>query len=492
MSTYFDFFKKYGSVTLAGTSLGLSFLHPWLWPLVFVGAVLTLQVFEEELTPRKAAIRGLQIGTIKSAIVLLWGFSVYPLDWLGISSPFVQVLLISFYWIPSAIALGSGMAFLGYLYFQFIRTRHTVIVIVGVAVLWTLAEVVGALVFSAYMLGPGSTINANFSFGHTGYALVPHNFLFLFAVVLGVYSLSFLVGGLGASLFMLHKNKWRWRYLVVGIILVSSVVPYNAGERSKLAHSVMLVGTNFPFVSEARQQDSSYNQVFIRALRATSDTSAAYVLFPEDSRLTNVLSNSKTALGYLSHITDEPRVYIDSARLDVDAAAYLRAYIYDTRADEVYTFDKQYLVPQGEYLPFIYGGILELFAGDSEVMDFFRTHRTYQPGVPQSYTDVPQYVPGVLFCFESAAPFGVRNSIKHREGVPFVAHIVSHAWFNRAPETLWNQLDAMLLTQAKFNHIPIVQTANEAPLKIYYPDGRIEYPEILQNETEWSLGIIGG
>lgn len=482
--------KKYGLSMLAGVCLGGSLLYPWSWPLVFVGGVVALYSFGAAHTPKEAALFGLVVGSLRSVVALLWGFTTHPLEWIGMSAPALQFFLISLYMIPSAIVLGSGMAVLGYIYRRFLHKKYNVWLLgFCFAILWVLAEVLGALLFSVYMLGPGATVNVNYSFGHSGYALVPHQLLFQFAAAFGVYGLSFIVGLLSGIFYWLSQYKRTWAYIFAGAVLASAFVPIPTTYSSSVSSSVAAIGTQFTFTHKELTTPEEEQDILLWALKASVDTSAEYVLFPEDTSLLESFSNPQSELGYLESLSDTPRVYLTSTRFDGAGETYLRAYMYDTHDGDVYTFDKQYLVPQGEYMPYLYGSLMRVFLGEGVLMERLRQDSVYRPGVSQETISLPSYAPAVLFCFESVAPFGVRRALAGREQVPFVAHIVSHAWFDE-PHTLWNQLDAMLLVQAKFNHIPIVQVANLAPVKVYYPDGRIVYPEMVRSEPLWSVGLM--
>lgn len=490
MTTRLPLLRKYGLPTLAGLCLGVSLVHIFFWPLVFVGGVLSIYIFYNADSKRAAVIVGCIIGTTKMAIVLSWGLTTHPLEWVGVDAPLIEFVLICLYWLPSAVALGSGMAALGYLsYWLFHKRYHFVIMLLSVATLWVLAEVVGAIVFSVFMLGPGSTINANFSFGHTGYALVSHQVFFEFAALLGVYSLSFVVGLVSILLYYVYQYSWRWRHVFVGVLLVSSMIPIGSVYGTSSSTDVAVVGTELSFTMKELSSIEEAQDQLLQALHTVAEVPSEYVVFPEDAGLLNSFVTTDSELRYLTELGDTPRVYVDSGRLDIEGETVLRAYVYDTRAGEVYEFDKQYLVPQGEYLPFVYRGFIRSIARDHEVLQDLEEDITYRPGISQTVLSLPSYAPAVLFCFESVAPFGVRRAIGDRTEVPFVAHIVSHAWFEE-PQTLWNQLDAMLLTQAKFNSVPIIEAANMAPSKVYYPDGSIVYPTPEEARSVWSVGRV--
>jgi len=477
---------------ISGALLGISFLHPLLWPCVFAGVLLTLLVLTKASGVKQAVFLGWIIGAVKIAIALLWFWSAYPLDWLGIDSGIVQMLLVSMYWIPAALTLGGGVALFGYVYHRYLCHIQTMgVYVLSVGCMWVWAEIFGAIVFSIYTLGSGSHVGAEFSFGHTGYAMVEYGGLFSLAAFGGVYALSFAVGCMGAMLHRMYTDKNTWLLHVVVGIVVGGVVPvlWVTGY-SEQNISVALIETSFersglPEVVSADSRKKILTQAIVAAVESGTD----YIVLPEDSRFTTYFMSTDAVLAYLGSLTDRSVILVDSARYDTNNKTTLRAYVYDTSDNEVYFFDKQYLVPQGEYIPYVYQVLVTALQPDGQLLESLQD-TTYQIGTNQKNVTLPASIPTVLFCFEGVSPVGVYAAIGTRTEVPFIAHIVSHAWFKRDPYMLWNQLDAMLRTQARMNNIPVLQASNEAPLKVYMPSGEVRIPNMAKQGTYWSLSII--
>jgi apolipoprotein N-acyltransferase len=165
--------------------------------------------------------------------------------------------------------------------------------------------------------------------------------------------------------------------------------------------------------------------------------------------------------------------------------AYVRASIFDGSRHAVYSYDKQYLVPQGEYVPYLYAGVLRLL-GLGDVVERLKKDSAYQPGILTPANGVvPADIPGVLFCFESVRPDGV-ISLQRLGAVPFVVHPLSHGWFHQ-PEQLWHQLDTMLRIQSRYSGVPIVSAGNMVSGKLYLPNGQIETGEVVHAGDGWLL-----
>jgi len=139
-------------------------------------------------------------------------------------------------------------------------------------------------------------------------------------------------------------------------------------------------------------------------------------------------------------------------------------------------------------LPYFYKSILQ-FVGYQSAVDFLESKLSYRIGKDTSQSDFADHIPGILFCFESTDPLGVRTIMKERNGeVPFIAHVISHAWFNN-PRALWQQTEAMLRIQAIWNDTYIVSAGNHASGYTVTPLGAIVYPTVLDEGEYWKLHV---
>jgi hypothetical protein len=103
-----------------------------------------------------------------------------------------------------------------------------------------------------------------------------------------------------------------------------------------------------------------------------------------------------------------------------------------------------------------------------------------------SQTEAASSTPGILYCFESVSPWGVKKIIQERGEVPFIAHPISHAWFNE-PKILWKNLDSMLRVQAIWNQQYIVSAGGHVSGQVYTPQGKIRSPENIASGDNWTL-----
>jgi apolipoprotein N-acyltransferase len=485
--------RPFLSGSLAGIFLGVGFIVPFLWWVSFLGIALLFHLTLSTRTLLGAVCAGFAAFVVKSLLALWWLWSTYPLGWLGADLSGIALPLIFFYWFSAAVWLGLGGAAFGAAVFHFRSFSRYWLVILLPATL-VVAETIGSLSFSLFTLGPGGSLNASFSFGQIGYLLGEHAALLALATLGGVYALSFTAGVGGAFLWLAFTRLSTCRAAAytaaaLALLIVSSVLVKAPPYQPILGLSVAVVETDFR--GETRQapaQGVALREALAAALRAAPD----YVILPEDSRLTPLgVPYAEAHLWYGETLAHYGTMLIDSGRVDgvgVEGSAALRAFIVDGREGSSFAADKQYLVPQGEYMPILYEAALRwLFRADTSI-EAMRNHLAYRPGPLKSQASLPPHAPGVLFCFESVSPLGV-FTLKRERAMPFVAHPISHAWFHRS-KILWRQLDLMLKAQARFNDISIVSAGNEAPSAHYTPQGGLERPRYIAAGDNWRVGLI--
>lgn len=232
-------------------------------------------------------------------------------------------------------------------------------------------------------------------------------------------------------------------------------------------------------------------ELLTTAINAAVAAHPDFILLPEESRLMSTVYaglSPETALSrFLFTHGNATTTLIDSGRIEAaDGRTYLRATILDGLHKTTYQFDKQYLVPQGEYVPTLYASVLRL-VGLGALVDRVEKDSSYRPGpLSQATTsNAPSYIPGILFCFESVRPDGAR-ALAQSQPVPFIIHPLSHSWFH-TPEILWHQLDVMLAVQARWSRVPIVSAGNLVAGKLYAPDGTVSSGEVVQSGDGWLL-----
>jgi len=137
---------------------------------------------------------------------------------------------------------------------------------------------------------------------------------------------------------------------------------------------------------------------------------------------------------------------------------------------------------------YLTAGMLKLFGYDS-VIDYITKDVSYIVGPQVSQNHFSSHHPGVLFCFEYTDPTGVRSLVKERPDLPFIAHPISHAWFNE-PHTLLSQIDSMLKVQAVWNQQYIVSAGSRVSGSVFTPGGSKVSLSTVASGENWEVREI--
>ncbi len=476
-----------GNWLVAGSFAAVSYFYPGLEWMLLVSLVLFLGAWMNAPS-LKAVIGGVLLyGFLKAAGSIAWFFNIYPLDWLGVERGIGQIAAIGGYWFLVALVIGIGFM----LVFALIwRVIHTPILRAWLFPLWLLcAELVGALLFSLFSLGPGSEPNSYFSFGFSGYAL-PIPWFIEYATVYGVYGLTLVAGVLVVLIYGFifdHFKAYGLRLqavLVLVLVVFAPMIVLKSPEQKNDQRSIIVVETNFPRSFNYKEGAADEKRSIIEsAVDEALTHEPAIIVLPEDARYISNFFSPEAALNHLAKKTATPTILIDSARTEISGGRVVtRAYILDTGAMSVSTADKQYLVPHGEFMPYLSQFVLDRF-GRAEIANQLETELEFTPGEGFSIRPHPNI--GVLFCAESVMPVGVRN-ITALESVDLVVHPVSHGWFNGAT-MLERQLDRMLLVQSAWQDVSIISAANQTTSKKYTNTGQVRQTEVLSEGKNYIL-----
>lgn len=481
---------------VAGLLLGIGFVLPILWPLGLIGGAYFLFLLREETNKRKIYFGAWLAWSIKSAFATSVFWSVYPIEWLPIDFGNIQLALIFIYWFTASLWLGGGALVVVLLYKFFQKNILAInknLIFLIFPIIWVLGEVIGSLIFSVMMIGPGGSINASYSLGYVGYLLTENNLLLQFARLGGVYSLSFLFTASSVALYLAFSvRKKVYQYIIVGLLVFVYLTSFFTFYTStnvpvKEGYKVVTIDTNFPKGPALNRESSmiisnNLNDAVMAALAEDPD----YILLPEDARYFDQQRPVSAVKSLFQLQFDNPEVtIIDSGRVELNDKIILQAFVYNGPGNPVERFHKRYLVPQGEYMPSLYSGFLGLL-GYGKTADYLSSVISYEVGSKTSQANVASNIPGVLFCFESVSPYGVRTLVKERPTMPFVAHQISHAWFHDS-NILWHQLDSMLKVQAVWNHQYIVSAGNHVSGQVITPGGNMVPLQVVASDELWTV-----
>lgn len=471
----------------SGIFFGFSQLHQALWWGVPIGFVLFILGIWMLTDWRHVVWGGLLVGTLKSMGGFAWIWHAYPLVWLDIDSAVFQFLLICLYWLTTSFFMGMGII-LPALALYYLRSQEWASIIIF-PIIWFMGEVLGSLSVSVWLLGPGSYINIYIGHGYAGLPLAQFDWLLPLISLGGLYALTYIaaLSSILVALIVIQKNRVAsMALLALSILVIAMSVLFSDQKERKVDLKVIAVDTTFTAVSQKTDSGRALKQEeIIKAIVSASVLKPDILLLPEDSRFSRQYAGPDEARKQLHILIPEYEgLVVDTARIDTSEGAVLRAFYHDLSADQTYMTDKQFLVPQGEYLTYPFYFLLRLL-GQEKIIASTDQNQNYRPGPIFDYQNFPADIPPLIFCFESSSVLGVQRAKKLQDS-PLVLHPISHSWFNR-PSILEYQLGAMLKIQAVWSDVTIVTASNMTNGRHYLPSGEIDKGRVLIKGEYWTL-----
>lgn len=484
-------FVTWSKWSLSGFLFFGAFLYLWSSWLVVPAAALYIWSVVSSSNLKEVAIGSWMVGTIKVAGGIVWMLNLYPLHWLGLEGSLLQIAAVSWYWIVPSMAMGLAWVPAG-VGLNFLARKY-VLGILSAPLLLVFGEVLGSLFISAYLLGPGTTLNVDFTFGYIGYPFSDLPYMVALAQWGGVYALSFMCGvsGLWLYLVVLRSVQNALTMVFSGMLItvytfswfyfISAAAP--ALETEKVPSNV--VGVQTYLSADLIAMGSGKNvrrQVVREAVNAALTLSPDTIVLPEMSDFLSSFDSTDEALRYLRERGDA--VVVDSGRgFDSSGRPVVRAVILDSAEGEAHTVIKTHLVPLGEYVPYRTMFTLSLFGKRDFIREFSR-QRSFYP-TDRTESTLTGELPGVLFCFSGASPFQIANIIESQDP-PWIAHVVSHSWFHGS-FLLSRHLEQALRIEAVHRGVPILEAGNMSGHGVFFPDGSISRGTMRAAGDYWSV-----
>jgi apolipoprotein N-acyltransferase len=312
------------------------------------------------------------VGCVYFGVVISWMFGVRTAE---IAQGFAVKLVAA----SAAIIMITSLS-LGFVLFVWLKRRLRVSLAQPRAVwlipmLWVVAEYARAVIFSIVSLGPGGRIGPYWAYGDFGYLLAETPLVYL-ARFGGLYLLSFVVVAIFVAGYQLYKlRRWQPLIIVMGIAVIGAglgwlVYRQASGPMLRIG-AVRYANKNSAYTTAAE----SYNVVSLGAgqkvdtlvLPEYSHYFASSEDVPADSAI--IQSVSKDAQGLVVHSANENVMTLGHNMLSFHSA--------DGKL--LNQQQKWFVVPAGEYVPYIYQIILA-YAGQEQLLLNFNQQKSVERG----------------------------------------------------------------------------------------------------------------
>ncbi len=460
-------------------------LYPLCFPNFDVGflawvVLVPLHLAIEDASPKRAFWLGWLTGIIGSTGVLYWVITVMHLYGKVPLPISVAIMLLLSAYVGMYVAWYS----IGFIW---LRRTFPTLVVLAAPCLWISLEWVRTYLLSGF---PWALL------GYSQYQWLP---VIQIADHTGVYGLSFLV--VSVNLGLTHLVLWLlarvsgalprplvWHAPVAAGVGLVVALAYGqailAQARSTDRSRSLQVGVIQPNIDQSQKWDVAFRRETLdRMTRLTAQVApgADVVIWPEAATpfLFELEPEYRLELSALAHRAETPIVFgSPTFRRDADGRPYLlnSAYLLSSDGQILGRYDKQHLVPFGEYIPLkssllffldkLVEGIGDFQPGPGPTLLSF-TPRNSSPGATNGIRRQARF--GVVICYEVIFPNLVRELAAN--GADFLVTITNDAWFGRSSAA--SQHFGMVVFRSVENRLAFARAANTGISGFIDPYGRI-------------------
>lgn len=461
----------------------------FIWPglgLLSIPGLLGLVVLlgrSEHLSRKQFLWQCALFGYVYCGIVLRWVFDINALDLIG--DTFYAVIFTVLTYLLMVGALAVGFVVSGYLYRQLGISVHNRTIIFLPAV-WVVGEYARSVFFSIFALGDGGSVGQFWNFGVLGYSFIDLPIKYSSRLV-GSLGISFLVILTAVALYKIaHRN---WRYLLVALVpLLTSILGW---QMYKQTHHQ---GIKVAAVGLHESVESDYEDALISNLHKEAQIDA--LVLPEYSHFFAHTDGSKT----FAKLPESVDLVIDSANERTGEKIRNAVTYYQYDGTILSQQLKSFLIPGGEYLPYIYHMIL-FYSGNRDLITEFHNNRfviksAYRESA-YTYKDV-RY--GALACSGAIAPEMYRAMVD--DGAEVLVNSASIASLG-VTGSYYQQAEKMARFIAIANARPFIQSARGGPSYIFDQNGAtitstsdidrldVIYASVRPNEEKTLYSLLG-
>lgn len=405
-------FKEIGLIVLIGIVMSLPFLSYSLGWIVLFSAVPFFwyinRINKIKLSVKQYIFRIWSIGIVFFSIVISWIYNIRATDL--IADPWLRWLFLFL-----TLAIITVVFSVGFLIFAFVIRRFKLslekpVSFLAIPALWIVAEYIRSLAFSVVSYGRGASIGDFWNFGNFGFAasITP---LAYAGRLIGFYGICFLVVIINMAIFQLLFGKLKKQataaLVVVLLVAISGYLIYKNPKDPKTDN------IGLTFIESDFTTSDKYQQSLINIFNNNQLPDPKVLILPEysglfdepyaadlDKKLVSIVFTSNKA-----QIITSRSLYNDKGRTNA-------VVLLDEQGNMQAAQDKQFLIPGGELVPYLYQGIL-VASGNANFVVGHQEEKSIMKGTKAAepiQIDGINY--GVLACSGAIAPEYYRKLTK--------------------------------------------------------------------------------
>ncbi len=482
----------------AGIALAIPFLWYRLGWLVFVSVVPLLFLLKAldkyQINNRSKVGYIWMAGWTMLVVVLGWMLQTQPERWTAAQGSLAIGGLV-FGYMAMSLCLSLGFVIFGCLYIWLKVRLNQKRVFLLLPAAWVMGEWLRSWLFSIISWGPNTTFGPHWNFGTLGFALSPTPLIFASRLV-GLYGLTFIVILINLAVFWLLQKRWKLPVIVIIVIGFVSLVSwyiYRQPTGPSVNVATLQLGVN---------QDLKIGSIDYHSSLKSLGTpgSVDVLLLPEYSQIFQGEDSNATdvdAVQTLAKNNDTP--VITSRQRTEDTKFYNTVTVYRPDSSIAYQHDKQFLIPVGEAMPYVFVYLFKLLGQSSLVNVSNSTREIIKGSEPARAYQLDGIKLGSMACSGAISPELYRSLVS--DGAQILTNSASLSIFDHAP-TYHQQAEQMARFMAVANARPYAQATDGSISYIIDSNGRWlarssqDKIELLQkdvqtNKTKTLYSVIG-
>lgn len=323
-------------------------------------------------------------GLLLNFFAYFFFFQMAPQNWTVTLTGWFAVISRIIAWL-----IVAGFGSLPFLLFGFVLTKiqNQTRRIVSLLILIPLVELLRSYIIALVNYGPGASISPNYNFGSIAVTSAGTFIVYLSRFV-GFYGLTLVVVAINLSIFfMLFKKKYLLPFIGFVIIVSTTYLGWKRGEMPRnrsVKVSIVQLG----------ESDSLEKWEGIQ----WPDQGTDILVLPEYSEFMKNVDRHK-----ISARLSEHGIGITSVSVGFSPSATNQMQIFNNRASVLNRQDKTFLIPTGEYMPYLAQFAFTAVHQKNALIDFKYTQQVSPGKTPeQSYT-TPDFTVGALVCSGATA-----------------------------------------------------------------------------------------
>lgn len=344
---------------IAGLALCLPFLHynlGWLIFLALIPFLFLLKLINESSLRKGSKVGYIWLsGWVMMSGVVFWLLQTQPDRWAGLSGWWAMGSLLVVFLLFSAI-LSFGFIFfgLGWVFMKLNLTQKRIFILLPA--LWIVCEFLRSWLFSLIATGPNTVLGANWNFGNLGFAASVSPLVFL-ARIGGLYGLSFAVIVINLSIFWIIQKRWKLPLILllsIGLITTGAYFGYKQTDGKQIGVAALQLGKNQSLQIGSIGYHNQLSEIPIQ-------NQADIIVLPEYSTIFEG-ENEPTDSVFIHQLSNSSQTpIITSLQRSETEKLFNTVTVYNPNKDVVFSYDKQFLIPVGEAMPYALSKPLELF-----------------------------------------------------------------------------------------------------------------------------------